>query len=38
MKWTCIDVRTYNDNNGTKIFGKFYYLITSMIIPDLGFK
>ena len=22
MKWTCIDVRTYNDNNGTKIFGK----------------
>ena len=24
MKWTCIDVRTYNDNqNGTKTFGEF---------------
>ena len=23
MKWTCIDVRTYNENNnGTKTFGK----------------
>ena len=33
MKWTCIDVRSYNENNnGTKTFGKltlkFHFLIS----------
>lgn len=43
MKWTCIDVRTYNENNnGTKTFGKltvkFHFLYLKPCESVLKFK
>ena len=38
MKWTCIDVRTYNENNnGTKTFGKLT-VVCHFLTTNVEFK